>query len=73
MTTPLKPPQWNLREAADFYQVSERLMWSLATQGKVPGYRIGKQWRFDPEALAEWSAAAGQANVSIANSHQANS
>lgn len=70
MTTSFQP-SWNLREAARFFGVSERNLWGLVTQGKVPGYRIGRQWRFSPDELSAWAAKASQANVAGTDSEQA--
>jgi len=45
-----------LAEAARELQVSERTLWRLAKGGEVPCQRVGKQWRFSPQALREWMA-----------------
>lgn len=37
---------FRLAEAAEFLKVSERTLWQEATNGNVPSFRIGKQFRF---------------------------
>lgn len=66
-------PQFlDLRTAARLLCISERSLWGLATEGKIPAFRVGKLWRFSADELSAWAADASKANVSLANSHQAN-
>ena len=39
------------KEASDFLRMKESTVRSLASEGKLPGVRIGKAWRFDKAAL----------------------
>ncbi len=43
-----------LAEAADFTKVSERTMWKLASEDKVPHRRVGAQYRFLRSQLITW-------------------
>ena len=45
---PGTPPRdvMTLAEAADFLRISERQMWQLIKDGKVPGFRVGSAHRF---------------------------
>lgn len=43
-----------LAEAAEFTKVSERTLWQLAREGKVPHKRVGSQYRFLKNMLVEW-------------------
>jgi excisionase family DNA binding protein len=36
----------NVKEAAEFLRVERHVVYSLASQGKLPGKKVGKQWRF---------------------------
>ena len=36
------------------YQISERQVTHLARIGYLPGFKIGKLWRFKEEDLQEW-------------------
>ena len=35
-----------VREVAQWLKVDERTVYNLANAGKLPGVKIGKQWRF---------------------------
>jgi excisionase family DNA binding protein len=43
-----------LSEAAEYLRVSENELADLATRYDIPGRKIGKEWRFLKEALADW-------------------
>jgi excisionase family DNA binding protein len=45
-------------QAAELLQVSEDEVVGLAEGGKLPGRRIGEQWRFSRPALIAWLAGA---------------
>ena len=45
-----------LREAATFVRVSEKTMRELARANKVPGQKVGREWRFLRSALEAWLA-----------------
>ena len=42
------------KEAADFLKVHEKTLCRLARQGKVPGNKIGGEWRFMKNDLVRW-------------------
>jgi|GEM_PF-829527 excisionase family DNA binding protein len=42
------------KDLAQRYQISERQVTHLARIGLLPGFRIGKLWRFKEEDLQEW-------------------
>lgn len=44
------------REAAALLDRSEGRLCEAARLGKVPAYRIGKDYKFDPGELANWLA-----------------
>jgi excisionase family DNA binding protein len=43
-----------LPEAAAYLRVSEKDILKLATKDDLPGRRIGSDWRFLKQALADW-------------------
>ena len=43
-----------LEQAAEMLQLSARTVQRMVSKGKMPGRRIGGQWRFDREQLCEW-------------------
>ncbi len=50
------PEILNSREAAEFLRVSPETVIREARGGRLPGRRIGKEWRFSRNALLEWLA-----------------
>lgn len=36
-----------VREVAAFLKLKESTVCNLASQGKLPGFKLGKSWRFD--------------------------
>ncbi|GGE28822.1 hypothetical protein GCM10011571_33700 [Marinithermofilum abyssi] len=43
-----------LKEAAAFLKIPQQTMYKLAQEGKVPGKKVGKQWRFHADVLEKW-------------------
>lgn len=37
---------WTIEELATFLQISEKTIYRLAGEGKVPGFKVGGAWRF---------------------------
>ena len=47
--------EWlNADETADYLSISLSNLYSLAQQGRIPGHRIGKMWRFNKTDLDAW-------------------
>jgi excisionase family DNA binding protein len=44
----------DLNQAAELLKVSDRTLWGLAREGRVPSRRVGKQYRFSRSQLLEW-------------------
>lgn len=44
-----------LHAAAKLLQVSEKTLWTEARAGRVPHFRIGKQYRFVRAELLAWA------------------
>lgn len=44
-------------QVAALLAVSRRTVQRMAEAGELPGLRVGSQWRFSPDRLAEWQAA----------------
>ncbi len=51
-----EPEILNPQEAAEFLRVSLLTVQRQARAGRLPGRRIGKQWRFSRTVLLEWLA-----------------
>ena len=41
-------------ELSEYLQVSKSSLYKLAQDGKVPGQKVGKHWRFRKEAIDRW-------------------
>jgi len=50
-------------EVAQYLRVSTPTVRRLATLGRIPGCRIGRQWRFDMAKIDEWAEQRSAANV----------
>jgi excisionase family DNA binding protein len=45
---------WNDRQIATAIGVSVKRVQELARLGLLPGFKLGKHWRFDPDAVRSW-------------------
>ena len=43
-------------ELAEYLQVSKSSLYKLAQDGRVPGQKVGKHWRFHRETIDAWLA-----------------
>jgi excisionase family DNA binding protein len=41
-------------ELAEYLKISKSTLYKLATEGKLPGQKIGKRWRFHRAAVDRW-------------------
>ena len=39
---------------AEYLQISRSTLYKLVQDGKLPGQKVGKRWRFHKEAIDEW-------------------
>ncbi len=39
---------------AEYLKISKSTLYKLVQDGKLPGQKIGKRWRFHKEAIDEW-------------------
>jgi excisionase family DNA binding protein len=44
----------NIEEVADYLRVTERTVYRLVWQGALPAMKVGRQWRFEKEAIDQW-------------------
>jgi excisionase family DNA binding protein len=47
-------PYLTVEEVAKRFGVTIRTIYRLAKEGTLPGFRVGKQWRFNKVTLQEW-------------------
>ena len=51
----MKPPDvMTIDELAAYLQLSKSTLYKLAQEGKVPGQKVGKHWRFHRQTIDSW-------------------
>ena len=45
---------FTIGELATYLKISKSTLYHLAQQGRVPGVRVGRHWRFHRAAIDEW-------------------
>jgi excisionase family DNA binding protein len=45
---------WTDRQVAAAIGVTVKRIQELARMGLLPGFKLGKNWRFDPDAVRSW-------------------
>ena len=53
---------YTAEEIARYLRVHPYTVKRLARAGKIPGFKIGEQWRFDTKEIEEWRKNQGNAN-----------
>ena len=48
------PEIMTVKQLADFLQVTELTIRRALTSGKLKGFKIGRDWRIEKEAVIEW-------------------
>jgi len=43
-----------LEQIAEYLQMSASSIYKMAQSGKIPAYKIGRQWRFKKEEIDKW-------------------
>ncbi len=56
--TRLEPMLLTCRQAAELLSISERTLWQLTKDGKIPVVKVGRSVRYDPADLRAWIAGA---------------
>lgn len=41
-------------ELAEYLKVSKSTLYKLAQEGRIPGQKVGKHWRFRKDAIDRW-------------------
>ena len=69
---PPPPPEvMTIDELAVYLQVSKSSLYKLAQDGKVPGQKVGRHWRFRKTAIDAWLNAGGKAATEHDGGHSA--
>ena len=45
-----------VKEVCEVFQVHEATIYRLAKAGKIPGFRVGSDWRFRKDVIMRWMA-----------------
>jgi excisionase family DNA binding protein len=61
-----------VREVAAFLRLKECTVYSLASQGKLPGFKLGKSWRFDMGRIKRLLAGVPYVGLDQQNGDQGN-
>lgn len=56
LTSSELPDVLTVEQAAELLQLSSKTLKRLSQAGRVPGRRVGNQWRFSRQALMDWLA-----------------
>ena len=43
-----------MREVADYLRITEKTAYRLASEGKLPGFKVGGSWRFRHSEIEAW-------------------
>jgi excisionase family DNA binding protein len=43
-----------LEQIAEYLQMSTSSIYKIAQAGKIPAYKVGRQWRFKKEEIDRW-------------------
>ena len=51
------PDVLTLNEVAEYLRIPRSTAYKLAQEGRIPGQKVGRHWRFHRGALDQWLAA----------------
>ena len=54
MVIEIDNPILTLKEVAEYLKLSELSLYRLLRKRKIPGFKVGQQWRFTKDALDKW-------------------
>jgi len=56
-----------LEQIAEYLQMSTSSIYKMAQKGKIPAYKVGRQWRFRKEEIDRWIKSQKQSMMSRKN------
>ena len=56
----MKSETYTADEIAEYLRVHPYTVKRLARAGKIPGFKVGEQWRFDVQEIEEWKKNRGK-------------
>jgi len=48
------PKMLTVKQLARYLEMDENTIYRLAESGKIPGMKVGSEWRFKKELVDEW-------------------
>jgi len=45
---------FNIDELSDYLKIPKSTLYKLVREGKIPGQKVGRHWRFHKEAIVRW-------------------
>jgi len=51
-----------LEQVSEYLQISVSSIYNMARKGKIPAYKVGRQWRFRKEEIDKWVRMQNRAN-----------
>ena len=43
-----------LKELAEYLKVNDKTIYRLSSEGKIPAFKVGNNWRFKKESIDRW-------------------
>lgn len=43
-----------IKELAEYLKIAEKTAYRFASEGKIPGFKVGSAWRFKKEEIDAW-------------------
>jgi excisionase family DNA binding protein len=66
-------PLMSVRQVAEFLQLNQTTIYAWAQQGQLPGYKLGRNWRFRPSEIEAWLVKRRQGSAADVDSARADS
>ena len=54
MADTIRSKYLTVAELSEYLQIHRTTIYRMLRQGKLPGFRIGSDWRFSLEAIEQW-------------------
>jgi excisionase family DNA binding protein len=54
-----------IQELASYLKLNEKTAYRLASEGKLPGFKVGGSWRFKKEDIEQWILLKKQENKNV--------
>ena len=57
------PDVMTLNEVAEYLRIPRSTAYKLVQEGRIPGQKVGRQWRFRRDTIDRWLDEGGQAEA----------